>query len=194
MNLTDEIVRNMNGETGYFLEFFFGKILNKYTIELMDQLIKEKVDLSVLLNTNLWHKKIELLNEYVKLKYFIVNKYKNDRIDFEKLKNFNIYEQIKEMKELIIKKEGSNDIEKIIKKFFMSDDDNSIRNNIIMKNEPKNTISKYKINRYFTNQSEKNIVQGLNMNKIIKKALDPNTSLREFNELYPLIKSRIFRK
>ena len=54
----------------------------------------EKEDLSALFDTNLWHKNIDVLNEYVKLKYFIKKKYKRDFVLNEDL---DIYEQIRKV-------------------------------------------------------------------------------------------------
>ena len=196
IKIEDKIRENIDGESGYFLEFFFGKIFNKYTVELMDQLIKEKVDLSVLFDTNLWHKKIDVLIEYVKLKYFLVKKYKNNKSDFEKLnEDLEINEQIKEMQNIIREKENSKDIEECIKLFFLSDDAYGHPNsNIIMNNGPKINIPKYKINKYYTSQSYANNTQGLNISRLLREALSPNTSLSRYQELYPLIKSRLFKK
>ena len=198
IKINDDFLGYVDGETGFFIEFFFGKIFNKYTVELMDKLIKQKEDLSVLLDANLWHKKIGILNEYVKLKYFIVKKYKNIKTDFVKNKDLNIYEQIREMQEIINKKENSIDINETIKKLFLSDDiDENSNSNLIMKNEPKTNIPKYRLNRYYisqSNQSYMNNNERININRLLRDVLSPNTPLREYQELYPLIKTRLFKK
>jgi len=192
IQINDEFLKNIDGESGFFFEFFFGKIFNKYTVELMDRLIMEKEDLSALFDTSLWHKNIDVLNEYVKLKYFIKKKYKRDFVLNEAL---DIYEQIKEMQSIISKNENSVDIDEPIKKFFLSDEvDENLNGKLFMKNEPKNNIQKYKINRYYANLSYTNNNGGINVNRLLREALSPNTSLREYQKLYPLIKSRLFKK
>jgi len=114
INLKEKSEREKEGDSGFFLEYFFGKINCKYTTEIIDKLIKNRIDLSVLLDINLWHKKIETLKDYVKYKYFINEKYQNT----SPLLNLDINEQIKEMKNLIFKNEKSDNIEDIIEKFY----------------------------------------------------------------------------
>lgn len=98
--------KNNTGDSGYFLEFFFGVIKDKSVMDLLDD-IEEKTDLGVLLNVDLWHNNY-LLNNFVELRYEIVQK----SIDQKMINlNHNIIEQIKEMRYLLY---GNDDCEMVI--------------------------------------------------------------------------------
>ena len=98
--------KNNTGDSGYFLEFFFGVIKDKSVMDLLDD-IEEKTDLGVLLNVDLWHNN-SLLNNFVELRYEIVQK----SIDQKMINlNHNIIEQIKEMRYLLY---GNDDCETVI--------------------------------------------------------------------------------
>ena len=73
-----------------------GKIEDKYTTFIIDE-IKNKTRLGILLDTKLWHKELQTLIEYVKLKYLIIIGYKEDNINNES----DIHQQINKMKEFI---------------------------------------------------------------------------------------------
>lgn len=84
---------SLKGDSGYFIEYFFGKINNEYTIAVIDE-IEKSSNLSKLLNAKLWHKEISTLKEYVKLKSIFFHSFPKEYID----NNLNIYDQIKVMK------------------------------------------------------------------------------------------------
>ena len=89
-------INQIKGESGYFLEYYMGKIEDKYTTFIIDE-IKNKTRLGILLDTKLWHKELQTLIEYVKLKYLIIIGYKEDNINNE----LDIHQQINKMKEFI---------------------------------------------------------------------------------------------
>ena len=84
---------SLKGDSGYFIEYFFGKINNEYTIAVIDR-IEISSNLSKLLNPELWHKDISTFKEYVKLKSIFFHSFPEVYID----NNLNLYDQIKMMK------------------------------------------------------------------------------------------------
>ena len=90
---------NIVGDSGYFIEYYFGKIYEEYTISLIDN-IENKTNLGMLLTPSLWHKNIKLFQEYIKLKTILVTRLSNVTYD----KKPNINEEILEMKKLILSK------------------------------------------------------------------------------------------
>ena len=92
----------LEGDSGYFLEYFFGKVYDEYITELIDK-IQNKTSLGVLLNSKLWHTDNNILIEYVKLKYYFINKYTSEELKVDE--DLNIDGQIKEIKIIIGKKD-----------------------------------------------------------------------------------------
>ena len=88
---------NYVGDSGYFIEYFFGKINNGYTLPLIDD-IEKKTKLSKLLDPQLWHKNISTFKEYIKLKSIYCEYFPEN----EKYYNISIYEEIESMKKEII--------------------------------------------------------------------------------------------
>ena len=96
-DLSKIIHSESTGDSGYFLEFFFGFINNEYTLNILED-IEDHTNLGILLDTNLWHKRISDFQKYVELKYYIIN----NSIDQEKINlDLNITEQINQMKNII---------------------------------------------------------------------------------------------
>ena len=105
---TSEEINRYVGDSGYFIEYFFGKIENKYTLNLIDN-VENRTNLNKLLDAELWHKDLETFKEYIKLKYIIVN-YSPKIIINDKL---NIKEQLKEMKFKLIEEKMLKDKKKM---------------------------------------------------------------------------------
>lgn len=101
-------VEKINGDSGYFLEYFFGKIDDEYTTRIIDQ-IEDKTYLGVLLDSNLWHKNIKTLKHFVELKYYIVNYYKGKELIDE---NSGIEKQIEKMKEMLAEESSEEECSK----------------------------------------------------------------------------------
>ena len=95
---------NIVGDSGYFIEYYFGKIYEEYTISLIDN-IENKTNLGMLLTPSLWHKNIKLFQEYIKLKTILVTRLSNETYD----KKLNINEEILEMKKLILSKKSRHE-------------------------------------------------------------------------------------
>ena len=129
----NSLVKNdCTGDSGYYLEFFFGTINNKTVMELIDN-IEEKTNLGILLNVDLWHN-ISYLIKFIELRNEIVEK----SIDQNMINlGHNINEQIFEMRKLLDKKnkEEDNDCDMIIIKEY--------------KNEKRNGRSKKKLDKKF---------------------------------------------
>ena len=98
-----DINKIKKGESGYFLEYYLGKIYDKYTSFILDD-IEDETNLAVLLNTKLWHENLSKLIKYVELKYIFFKSYKNIIID----DNLDIDQQINQMQEIIYKNKKEN--------------------------------------------------------------------------------------
>ena len=140
IDIDQKIEDKIDGDSGYFIEYYFGSIYGQYTTELIDKLYDKGVDFSILFNLTLWHRKIDILNEYVKYLFFIKGKYMNSDTKINLNFNLNISEQIKEMRSIIIKNENTDNIEEIIKNYYISLEPNKF-------NLSKNN-SEYKKNNY----------------------------------------------
>ena len=86
-------ISNIKGDSGYFIEYFLGTINGEYMIAIIDN-IENKTNLCKLLDHKLWHQKISILKEYVKLKSIFLDLYPEIIIN----NNLTIYEQIELMK------------------------------------------------------------------------------------------------
>ena len=103
-NLTKLMNQENIGDSGYFLEFFFGTIGNENVIDVIDE-IKDKTNLGILLNVELWNKNISHLRQYIELKYeFIQKSLDQNQIDL----NNDIFKQIDQMEDIL--SNGDNNI------------------------------------------------------------------------------------
>ena len=155
---------NYVGDSGYFIEYFFGKINNRYTLPLIDD-IEKKTKLSKLLDPQLWHKNISTFKEYIKLKSIYCEYFPEN----EKYYNISIYEEIESMKKEIIasnikledeelnnniedEKKPVDKIDKLFNYIFKS------RKDIILKKKKQNEIpSKEKEEKKKSKKSKKTI-------------------------------------
>ena len=71
-NIVEEGIslKNCSGDSGYYLEYYFGDY-NNFSITSIIDILKEKsnINFAILLDTNLWHFRIEALQKYVYFKY-----------------------------------------------------------------------------------------------------------------------------
>ena len=140
---------NYKGDSGYFIEYFLGKINNEYTLCVID-MIEKKTNLAKLLDTKFWHKEISTFKEYIKYKS-VYYKYINEDEDFSKI---SILDEIQLIKKRLIEKnikievdalndevEDTNELTKKVDKLF----DNIWKNRKnIIKDEKKNGTEKKK--------------------------------------------------
>jgi hypothetical protein len=98
-------IKKSTGDSGYFLEYYFGKINNEYLIDILDD-YENKIYLGILLDLNLLHKKMNEFHDYIKLKKYMIDNGINKSIN----DNTNIKEQIDQMKNIIDKEKGSEEI------------------------------------------------------------------------------------
>ena len=82
--------KNFDGDSGHFIEYFFGECKYGYIIHLIEKMIIGKINLNLLFNKSLWKEKINILRNYVELKYLIFHERKellnnlyNDNIEKE---------------------------------------------------------------------------------------------------------------
>ena len=94
----------INGNSGYFLEYFLGSINDVYTLSIIDS-IEEKANLSKLLEPKLWHKEISIFKEYIKLLSIFISLFPEEKLD----NNLTIYGQIKLMKKKLGEEESKSD-------------------------------------------------------------------------------------
>ena len=149
-----EDINEIEGESGYFIEYFLGTIDDEYTSFLIDE-IKNKTNLGLLLDSKLWHKELPILREYVELKYIILNNYQDITID----NKLDIYHQIDIMKKIIdennIKNEINNKIEDKFKELeqILKNKKNNIilKKQILNENEPKKKNERLKFREYIFN-------------------------------------------
>ena len=113
----ENIKNNSDGESGYFLEYFFGDVYKIPVIELLDKMQNKIDNLGNLLNAKIWHSDIKILIEYLKLKYYIIN---NELEKEEMEKNRCLHSEIDNMKKIIINscKDSSINYEDKIKIFY----------------------------------------------------------------------------
>ena len=190
-------LKNKMGECGYFLEFFLGNIYGIAVFELIDK-IQNKTNLRNLLNVDLYHNDIKAINEFVKYKYYIVNK----NLEKKDEKSSNIYEEIENMKKIIKSQDKALlDIEDTIKEFFKekfdskelipfnkefySSEENANNNSALNKKGRKSPFSnKMKINKKFD----------FCYKKIIDDFANQTMTFEEYNAAYPFLRYKIISK
>ena len=79
-----------DGDSGYFLKYFFGECKYGYIINLIEKMILGKVNLNLLYDQKLWKEEIDILKKYIELKFLIFHENK------ELLKDMIFYKDIKE--------------------------------------------------------------------------------------------------
>ena len=134
----------MEGESGYFIEYHLGKIYDEYITFVIDD-IKKKAKLGVLLNSQIWHNKPEILKEYIELTYIMINLGIESKID----DTLDIDKQLDKMREITknYKTESDNSCEK-----YKDDKDN----NIIKNNNIQELFKKRKANLFSQRKNKNN--------------------------------------
>ena len=195
-----KVLSEEEGESGFFLEYHFGDIYGITVLEIIDKM-QFKTSMGVLLDSKLWQYKIGLINEYIKLKYFIVeNKLEEEKKENKPTKNekvsnesneFKINREIEKMKNIITKKykDTSKKIEDIIKDFFIEKkNDTDTNNKSIKENNENNILSGDKARKTFISNNINNIKNRIKDMKIEKKTLE------KYDNNCPSFKSSIFKK
>ena len=161
------------GDSGYFLEYYFGKINNEYIVDIIDEL-EDKINLGVLLDNKLWHNKIDIFKEYITLKKYI----HDNNIELIINENNNIFEQIQEIKKFI--SENKNYIKN--SNFII---DNKIKNNFFIENKDElfnkkiKKIKKPAKHTLFGNDKKPTFMT------LLKEAINPY-DFKKFDELHTL--------
>lgn len=95
-----KILRDCDEDSGYFLEFFIGECEYGFYTDLIENMIENDINLNFILNNDLWNNQIEVMRNYIKLKYTIFNYNKT------LLKNnySNIHEEIEDLEKIIKEK------------------------------------------------------------------------------------------
>ena len=175
------IIRDPFSDSGNFLEYFFGESEYGYISELIEIMLKNDVDLHFLFNNNLWHEKIGILQEYIKLKY-LVYKFNPKLLPGN---NFNdIDEEVKEIQKIIKENNIPQNIESKI--IHIKKDTNSEENPIIGKS---NSI----LSRKYSDIAEYKHYENLPIDILQKKLKEPNTSEQLKNIIREIMFSRIIK-
>lgn len=111
--LSSEEIDSFKGDCGFLIDYFFGKIENCYTFQLIDS-IEKRTNLSVLLDSKLWNNDLDNFKEYIKLKAIIVELVPKMEINNE----LNIHVQIEQMKKKIMEQKIIKEERKTINEKF----------------------------------------------------------------------------
>ena len=176
--LTSEYIDEIKGDSGYLLEFFLGKIGEKYTLSLIDN-IEIKADLSVLLDPMLWHKNLTKFQEYVKLIFIIDNLYTNDLVKIDAKQN--IDSQIKVMKEILCQKKMEEN----------GDNEGQVTQNEIEMNK---IINELITNNFGNFKKEKIFRAGKKRNNLYYTQTESDSKFKVKKKLFGGFGKRLFRK
>jgi hypothetical protein len=175
------IIRDSFSNSGKLLEYFFGEFEYGYISELIEIMMENGVDLHFLFNNNLWHDKIETLQEYIKLKYLVYT-FKPELLPNSNFKS--IDEEIEEIQKII----KTNNIPQ------------NIGSKIIHINKPTNseeipiTIKSNSIlSRKYSNNVEYKNNEMLSFDSLQKKLKNPNISEEIKNIIREILFSRIIK-
>lgn len=111
--LSSEEIDSFKGDCGFLIDYFFGKIENCYTFQLIDS-IEKRTNLSVLLDSKLWNNDLDNFKEYIKLKAIIAELVPKMEINNE----LNIHVQIEQMKKKIMEQKIIKEERKTINEKF----------------------------------------------------------------------------
>ena len=92
-----KILRDFDEDSGYLLEYFIGECEYGFYTDLIENMIENEVNLNFILNNDLWNNKIEVMRNYIKLKYIIFNYNKT----LFKNNYSNIHEEIEALEKII---------------------------------------------------------------------------------------------
>ena len=93
LNIQD--IDKSTGDSGYFLEYYFGKVKNEYIVDILDD-YENKMNLGILLDVNLLHKRINEFKHYIELSKYMIDNKINMLIN-----NNNLKDQIEQMERII---------------------------------------------------------------------------------------------
>ena len=172
---------NIFSDSGKFLEYFFGEFEYGYISELIEIMMDNGVDLYFLFNNNLWHNKIETLQEYIKLKYLVYT-FKQELLPDSNFKS--IDEEIEEIQKIIKTNNIPQNIESKI--IHIKKPTNSEESPIMIKS---NSI----LSKKYSNIAEYKNYEKLSFNSLQKKLKDPNISEEIKNIIREILFSRIIK-
>ena len=102
-----KILRDDDKDAGYLLEYFIGECEYGFYCELIEEMLIREINLKFLLDNILWNEDIEIMRNYIKLKYII---FKYDKNCLNKVKYNDINEEIEDLKKIIKEKDIKLDI------------------------------------------------------------------------------------
>ena len=172
-----KIIRDDDKDAGYFLEYFIGECEYGFYSELIDKMLLENINLNFIFDINLWHTKIEIMRNYIRLKY-IVFKYNKNLLNTKKYSN--IDEELKDL-DAIIK-------EKDIKINIMKEIPNQ-NNEINIEERKRKELSDSEIK-----QKEFERYENLSSSEIKKKMNDEETPYELKQILFKILLNRVIRK
>jgi len=143
----------LKGDSGYFIEYFLGKINGEYTIAVIDT-IQNETNLSKLLDSKLWHRDISTFKEYLKLKSICLSLFDKENIDNDEKINEDIKIMKKKINEANIENEDKKSSEQIQDKNEIEENEEKI-NRINIENEDKKSSEKIKAKNGIEENEEK---------------------------------------
>ena len=173
LNIQD--IDKSTGDSGYFLEYYFGKVKNEYIVDILDD-YENKMNLGILLDVNLLHKRINEFKHYIELSKYMIDNKINMLIN-----NNNLKDQIEQMERIIAENrkttENKNPTAPKINYNFFNENKNAF-------NEIKNEKNKRKKKLHKDSSSNNKIVQ---LNNLFNEAFHPFNfeKILELEEKYP---------
>lgn len=182
--ILNEEIEESPGESGYFIEYFFGKIDGYYTVDLLDK-YENETNLGLLLNSYLWHKGINQLKNYIKLKKYIID----NNVIYSMKENNNINEEINQMENIVSNMQNNSKENQLFKKSkikhnFFKDNKQFLLNNININKTEKKKI-KTSSNTKGINTNTKNKLGKIDI--LFKEAFNPFDldKILKLERLYP---------
>ena len=164
----------------HFLEYFIGKCEYGFYSEMIEIMLLNNINLNFIFNVNMWNKDIEIMRNYIRLKYIVFVHDKN-LLDKKEYKEIGI--EIKELEKII--NENKIDLNNLF------NDVKIIEENWKKENNPKKSeLSK----RQDINRIEHERFENYSLEELLKIATNRETSDELSELIFKIIFSRILKK
>ena len=167
----------------HFLEYFIGKCEYGFYSEIIEILLLNNININFIFNVNMWNKDIEIMKNYIKLKYIV---FAYDKNLLDKKEYIDIGDEIKDLEKII----NQNKIEL-----------NNIKNINNIKNNNEGTIEKVNkmkqsglSGRFAVNKIESERFENYTLNELLNITKNKETSNELRDIIYKIIFSRIIKK
>ena len=167
-------------DAGHFLEYFIGKCEYGFYSEMIEEMLLKKVNLNFIFNVQMWNKDIEIMRNYIRLKY-IVFIYDENLLDKKEYQEIGI--EIKELEKII--KENKIDLNNLI---------NDINKEGNKRKEYTNVKKSELFKRNDMDRIEYERFENYSLKELLKIAKNKETSKTLRKLIYKIIFSRILKK